>query len=93
MREKYAFVGDVRGRGLFLAIELVKDRKSKEGMSKAATNRVFGECMKRGLLTMSYASSFRIQPSMTIDAGTVDEAVGILYDVFDIVEKEGFWKV
>jgi 4-aminobutyrate aminotransferase-like enzyme len=93
MLDRYPFIGDVRGRGLFLGIELVKDKKTKEGMAKEATNRVFAECMKRGLLTMSYASSFRIQPSMTIDQGTVDNVVGILGDVFDAVEKEGFWKI
>jgi 4-aminobutyrate aminotransferase-like enzyme len=91
-QERYSFIGDVRGRGLFLAIEMVKDQRTKEGLSKAASNRVFAECMKRGLLTMSYASSFRIQPAMTIDRGTVDEVVAILSDVFDAVEKEGFWK-
>jgi hypothetical protein len=37
---------------------------------------------------MSYAPSFRIQPSMTIDEGTVDNVVEILTEVFDLVEKE-----
>lgn len=92
MLEKYAFVGDVRGEGLFLAIEMVKDKSTKEGVSKVASNRIFAECLKRGLLTMSYAASFRIQPAMTIDEGTVDQAVGILYEVFDLVQKEGFYK-
>jgi 4-aminobutyrate aminotransferase-like enzyme len=90
--ERYSFVGEVRGRGLFLAVEMVQDKITKEPLSKVATNRIFMECLKRGLLTMSYASSFRIQPAMTIDSGTIDEAVRILDEVFSLVEKEGFWK-
>jgi 4-aminobutyrate aminotransferase-like enzyme len=92
MLDKYAFIGDVRGRGLFLGIEMVKDKVTKEPLSKAATNRIFTECLKRGLLTMSYAASFRIQPAMTIDEGTIDNAVAILTEVFDLVQEEGFWR-
>lgn len=89
--EKYPFVGEARGRGLFLALELVQDKKTKTPMSKAATNRVFGECLRRGLLTMAYASSFRIQPAMTIDSATVDHAVAILDEAFAAIEKERVW--
>lgn len=91
--EKYPFVGEARGRGLFLALELVKDKTSKEPMSKAATHRVFGECLKRGLLTMAYASSFRIQPAMTIDESTIDHAVAVLDEAFSAIEKEQIWKI
>lgn len=86
--EKYSFIGEARGAGLFIAIEMVKDKNSKDAMSKAACNKVFGEFLRRGLLTMSYAPSFRIQPSMTIDEETVDTVVGIMDEVFGLVEKE-----
>jgi 4-aminobutyrate aminotransferase-like enzyme len=90
--DKFSFIGEVRGRGLFLGVEMVKDKKTKEALPKTVTNRIFTECLKRGLLTMAYASSFRIQPSMTIDEGTVDQAVAILDEVFQLVEREGLWK-
>jgi 4-aminobutyrate aminotransferase-like enzyme len=90
--EKYSFVGQVRGAGLFMAIEMVKDKTTKEPLSKKVCNQIFAEHLKRGLLTMSYAPSFRIQPSMTIDQGTVDNAVAIMTEVFDLVEKERFWE-
>ena len=41
---------------------------------------------------MSYAASFRIQPAMTIDEGTVDQVVAILDEVFTVVGREGIWK-
>jgi 4-aminobutyrate aminotransferase-like enzyme len=88
--ERYSFVGDVRGSGLFLGIEMVKDKKTKEPLSKAACNKLFMECLKRGLLTMAYAPSFRIQPAMTITEGTIDQAVAILTEVFDLAQKENF---
>ncbi|OFZ53365.1 MAG: aminotransferase class III [Bdellovibrionales bacterium RIFOXYC1_FULL_54_43] len=92
MQDRYPFVGEVRGAGLFLAVELVKDKVTREPLPKAVTHRVFNECVKRGLLTMAYDAKFRIQPSMTIDEGTIDNAVAILHDVFDAMEKEDYWK-
>lgn len=92
MEEKYSFIGDVRGAGLFLGIEMVKDKKTKEPLAKRVCNQIFSENLKRGLLTMAYAPSFRIQPAMTIDEGTVDNCVAILSEVFDLVEKEKLWE-
>lgn len=83
--EKYPFVGEVRGRGLFLAIELVEDKKTKIPLSRSICERIFQGCLERGLLTMSYAPSFRIQPAMTIDAATIDEAVPVLDEVFSTI--------
>jgi 4-aminobutyrate aminotransferase/(S)-3-amino-2-methylpropionate transaminase len=91
--DRYPFVGDVRGSGLFLAIELVRDRVTKEPLSKNVTYRIFHECLNRGLLTMSYDARFRLQPAMTIDEATIDEAVDILTEVFDDMLDEGYWKI
>jgi 4-aminobutyrate aminotransferase / (S)-3-amino-2-methylpropionate transaminase / 5-aminovalerate transaminase len=88
----YPFVGHVAGRGLFLGVELVKDKKTKEPLSRKVTARLFDECVKRGLLSMVYAPSFRIQPPLTIDRGTAENAVAILREVFDLCKTEGFWQ-
>jgi 4-aminobutyrate aminotransferase / (S)-3-amino-2-methylpropionate transaminase / 5-aminovalerate transaminase len=92
MVDRYPFVGEVRGEGLFLAVELVKDRETKEPLSKVITYQIFQECLKRGLLTMAYEAKFRIQPAMTIDEATIDEAVEILTEVFDKVKETEAWR-
>jgi len=84
--ERYSFVGEVRGAGLFLAMELVTDKRSREPLSKEMTQWIFSECLKRGLLTMSYSASFRIQPPMTIDRATIDQSIEVLSEVFQQVE-------
>ena len=90
--DHYPFVGEVRGAGLFLAIELVKDKVSKEPLSKQSTYRIFHELLKRGLLTMSYEAKFRIQPSMNIDEKTIDESIAIMTEVFDDMKVTSSWK-
>jgi 4-aminobutyrate aminotransferase-like enzyme len=89
--ERYPFVGHARGAGLFLALELVRDKKTKEPLSRRVTERIFQECVKRGLLCMVYAASFRLQPALTIDEATARNGLAILREVFDWVEREGFW--
>ena len=43
-------------RGLFLRVELVRDKKTKAELPRKVTERIFHECVRRGLLTMSYAA-------------------------------------
>src|SRR5262249_31687806 len=89
--ERYPFVGHARGAGLFLGLELVKDKKTKEPLARRTTERIFKECVARGLLTMSYAASFRLQPALTIDEGTARNGLAVLREVFDVVEREKIW--
>jgi 4-aminobutyrate aminotransferase-like enzyme len=87
--ERYRFIGEVRGAGLLIGIEMVADKGKKVPLSRAGSRRVFDAALQRGLLTMAYAPSFRIQPAMTIDRETVDEIVEILCAVFDQMAAEG----
>ncbi|MBC8133235.1 MAG: aspartate aminotransferase family protein [Deltaproteobacteria bacterium] len=89
--DRYPFVGFVDGAGLFLRVELVKDKKTKEPLPRAITERIFGECVRRGLLTMAYTASFRIQPALTIDEATARNGLAILGEVFDTVLREKWW--
>jgi 4-aminobutyrate aminotransferase/(S)-3-amino-2-methylpropionate transaminase len=90
--DRYPFVGCVQGAGLFLRVELVRDKASKAPLPRAVTERIFQECVRRGLLTMAYTASFRIQPSLTIDEATAGNALGILAEVFDEMASAGWWK-
>jgi 4-aminobutyrate aminotransferase-like enzyme len=89
--DRYPFVGFVQGVGLLLRVELVKDKKTKEPLPRRVTERIFGECVKRGLLTMAYSASFRIQPALTIDEATARNGIAILREVFDLVARERLW--
>ncbi|MEP6655457.1 MAG: aminotransferase class III-fold pyridoxal phosphate-dependent enzyme, partial [Myxococcales bacterium] len=89
--DRYPFVGFVDGAGLFLRVELVKDKKTKEPLPRAVTERIFGACVRRGLLTMAYTASFRLQPALTIDEATARNGLEILREVFDTVNRERWW--
>jgi 4-aminobutyrate aminotransferase-like enzyme len=90
--DRYPFVGFVDGLGLLIRMELVSDKKTKEPLPRRVTARIFSELVKRGLLTMAYAPSFRIQPALTIDEATAKNAVEILRETFDFITRERLWQ-
>ncbi len=90
--QDYPFVGHVRGRGLFLGLELVANRHTREPLSRAQAEWIFHECLRRGLLTMAYSPSFRIQPALTLDRDTAGNAIAILREVFDAVKLRNDWR-
>ena len=89
--DAYPFVGAVRGRGMFLAIELVKDKATREPLSGAVCRRIYDACLARGLLTMAYAPRVRLQPALTLDAATAKNGVEILEEVFTVAREERWW--
>src|SRR5205823_6601275 len=66
LKEKYRCVGEVRGKGLMLGIELVTDRTTKAPVAKTVTQALYQECLRRGLVAMTYSPSIRINPPLVI---------------------------
>jgi 4-aminobutyrate aminotransferase len=82
LQEKHQLIGDVRGKGLMLGIELVRDRVTKE---RATTERdkVVDACFKRGLLLLGAGkNSIRISPPLVLTKAQAATAVKILDDAF-----------
>lgn len=81
LKDKHPVIGDVRGKGLMQAIELVKDRRTKAPAPELA-NRFLEECKTRHLLVGKgglYNNTIRIAPPMLIGQAEIDHAC----DVFD----------
>ena len=82
LKEKYPLIGEVRGKGLMLALELVKEKK------EPAANEIlklFENTKKGGLLIGRgglYRNVVRISPPMKVDQSNIDEAIKILDQSF-----------
>ena len=81
LMDKHPIVGDVRGLGLTLAVELVSDRKTKVGFSpeQDVPGRLNEKLRRRGLLYHASSEVLSIGPPLTITRAEVDEIV----DAFD----------
>ena len=78
LMKKHQLIGDVRGRGLMIGIELVRDRQTKE---RAVTerDRVVLECFRRGLLVLGAGrNALRLSPPLVLTRDQADTAVRIL---------------
>jgi 4-aminobutyrate aminotransferase/(S)-3-amino-2-methylpropionate transaminase len=78
--DKHPCVGEVRGRGLFLAVELVRDRQTKEPLPQADCEWLFHACLERGLLTTAYSPRVRINPPLVLTREQALEGVAIFDD-------------
>jgi 4-aminobutyrate aminotransferase/(S)-3-amino-2-methylpropionate transaminase len=81
-KEKFPFVGDVRGRGLMIGMELVKGPGTKEKLDKQFTRMIFSECLKRGLIIMGYNPDIRINPPLVITEEEAEEGISIMEEAF-----------
>ena len=87
LQQRQALIGDVRGMGLMLGVELVRDRDTREPATKEAAD-VIELCKERGLLVGKgglYGNVLRIKPPMCLTkddadflADCVDEVLGIV---------------
>jgi len=80
LKEKHNIIGDVRGKGLLLGIELVKDRRSKEP-AKEECVQVMETCKELGLLLGKgglWGQTIRFSPPMCVNEQDADFLLGVL---------------
>ena len=78
MQKVHECMGDVRGKGLMIGVEFVKDRDTKE-RATALRNEIIGEAFKRGLLLLGCGeNSIRFSPALTVNDQEVDTCLSIL---------------
>jgi 4-aminobutyrate aminotransferase/(S)-3-amino-2-methylpropionate transaminase len=87
MKDKHRCVGEVRGKGLMLGIELVSDRKSKEPVAREFTRTLYQECLRRGLVAMTYSHAIRINPPLVIREETALAGLAILDEALEATSQ------
>lgn len=85
MKEKYRIVGDVRGPGLFLGMELVRDRETKEPATDEAV-AIFRQGLDRGILLPAsaipgYGNVLKFKPPLTVTEEEIHRGCDILEDL------------
>lgn len=86
LKDKYEVIGDVRGKGLFVGFELVKDRVTKKPMDESLPMAIAADCMQQGVIIGRTNRSFKefnnticLSPALIITQAEVD----IIVDAID----------
>jgi len=89
LKEESEIVGDVRGKGLMIGVELVEDKASKKPAPKKA-EEVMTQSWKRGVAVITCGkSTIRIVPPLIITRELVEAGLDIIEDAIKQVEKQG----
>ncbi|NVN49878.1 aspartate aminotransferase family protein [Mycolicibacterium hippocampi] len=94
MADRHSCVGEVRGAGVFWAVELVADQETREplapyGSSSAAMNAVIAECKKTGLLPFANYNRIHVVPPCIITEELAREGLEILDRALDVADAAG----
>lgn len=83
MKEKFPVIGEVRALGAMCAVELVKDRETKEP-NKELTAQIVQECYRRGVIVLSaglFGNILRFLTPLVISQEQLEEALDVIQDV------------
>ncbi len=89
MMRKHPLIGDIRGKGLMIGIELVQSRETKEPASQEAS-KVREACRKRGVLVGHggiKSNVIRVQPPLVVSTEELDQVINTLSESLDEVER------
>jgi 4-aminobutyrate aminotransferase/(S)-3-amino-2-methylpropionate transaminase len=81
VQDRHPVIGDVRGRGMMTAIELVSDRATKEPVDGATGSGIVKRCLEDGLVILkagTYDNVIRLLPPITIDESLLEEGLDVL---------------
>jgi taurine---2-oxoglutarate transaminase len=96
LKEAHRSVGDVRGLGLFWAIDLVKNRHTKQPFNVMAdkmagkpllVDKLAAELMKRGVAVQAWISHFVIAPPLIITEQEIDQGIAAFDEVLTLADE------
>jgi taurine---2-oxoglutarate transaminase len=95
LAQRHPSIGDVRGKGLFWGVELVRDRETREplvpfnatGEAAAPVTRIAKAAMERGLYLFVHWNVVMIVPPLTITREELEEGLGVLDEVLAIADE------
>lgn len=97
LKSKHRSIGEVRGIGMFWAVELVKNQKTKSpfntGLDKVSgkpllVDRVASRAMANGVFVQAWMSHFVIAPPLIITKPDIDHGVAVLDEALSIADAE-----
>ena len=91
LADKHPVIGEVRGLGVFWALDLVKNRQTKEplapyGGSSPAMNQFMAECRTRGLMPFMNFNRTHVVPPCIVTDAEAKEGLAILDEVFTLID-------
>lgn len=89
MAEKHEMIGDIRGKGLFVGVELVKNRETKEPATNE-TMQLAWQAFRKGLILQWNGlkfNVFKMYPSMNIEEAELDEGLDLFESAMRDVEQ------
>eukprot|EP00088_Acartia_fossae_P003947 TRINITY_DN11696_c0_g1_i1.p1 TRINITY_DN11696_c0_g1~~TRINITY_DN11696_c0_g1_i1.p1 ORF type:complete len:499 (+),score=87.62 TRINITY_DN11696_c0_g1_i1:38-1534(+) len=89
--DKYEIVGDVRGKGLMIGIEMVEDKSSKKPLNGDAMMKIWDKTKEGGVLIGKgghFGQVFRMKPPMCITQADADLTLQVIEDAIDQVNKQ-----
>ena len=87
MKEEHPIIGDVKGKGFLLGIELVKDKQTKEPFEKAGT-LVYQKAFRKGLAWIPAGHILRMSPPLIMDEKYASMGLDMIEEAIGEVEKE-----
>jgi 4-aminobutyrate aminotransferase len=85
MQQRHLMIGDVRGKGLMIGIEIVEDRATRKP-AKELRDRIIDRAFHNGLLLLGAGdAAVRLMPPLMVDRAACDEALNILEDIISEV--------
>ncbi|XP_008833553.1 alanine--glyoxylate aminotransferase 2, mitochondrial isoform X1 [Nannospalax galili] len=84
LRDEFDIIGDVRGKGLMVGIEMVQDKRSRRPLPLKEVNQIHEDCKDMGLIMGRggpFSQTFRIMPPMCVTKPEVDFAVEVFRSV------------
>ena len=92
LADRHPVIGEVRGLGVFWALDLVTDRATREmlapyGGTSPAMTELVGEARKRGLMPFTNYNRLHVVPPCTVSDTEAKEGLAILDEVFSVVDR------